>query len=313
MNDLMNEIHEEEGQQDPQQQQHQNGGAVIIDVRENANPAAGKQVRDKDMNDFFVEVAEVKRLLGVIDILHNRIHNTHEISKTVTEPEDVQDIRDQIQEDTTKVKKTGHKVKSKLDKIDKMNAEAMQKEGQGLGSSSERTRTSITAGLKKKLKLQMDKFQRLRLLMQAEYRETVERRLFTITGEHASREEIEQLIESGQSERIFQSALVPQSKVADTLQEIEERHRAVKDLEQSLLELHQLFIDMSVLIESQGAVLDSVEKQVERGAEFLGEGTEVLRDARRLAIQGNKYMICVLGVTVVALVFILTTLRASVF
>jgi len=39
--------------------------------------------------------------------------------------------------------------------------------------------------------------------------------------------------------------------VLDTLAEIQERHRAVKELEQSLLELHQIFLDMAVLVEAQ--------------------------------------------------------------
>jgi hypothetical protein len=42
--------------------------------------------------------------------------------------------------------------------------------------------------------------------------------------------------------------------VLDTLAEIQERHRAVKDLEQSLLELHQIFLDMAVLVEAQVSV-----------------------------------------------------------
>jgi t-SNARE complex subunit (syntaxin) len=42
--------------------------------------------------------------------------------------------------------------------------------------------------------------------------------------------------------------------VLDVLAEIQERNRAVKDLEQSLLELHQIFLDMAVLVEAQVAV-----------------------------------------------------------
>lgn len=54
-------------------------------------------------------------------------------------------------------------------------------------------------------------------------------------------------------------------RVIDTLAEIQERHRAVKDLEQSLLELHQMFLDMAVLVEAQGEMLDNIEKQVRQG------------------------------------------------
>ena len=48
----------------------------------------------------------------------------------------------------------------------------------------------------------------------------------------------------------------------DTLAEIEERGEAVRELEKSLLDLHQIFLDMAVLVEAQGEMLDNIEAQV---------------------------------------------------
>jgi len=42
--------------------------------------------------------------------------------------------------------------------------------------------------------------------------------------------------------------------VLDTLVEIQERHAAVRELEKSLLDLHQIFLDMAVLVEAQGDI-----------------------------------------------------------
>jgi hypothetical protein len=69
---------------------------------------------------------------------------------------------------------------------------------------------------------------------------------------------------AGQAETIFQTAILEQGRgrVLDTLAEIQERNRAVKDLEASLLELHQIFLDMAVLVEAQGEMLDNIEQQV---------------------------------------------------
>eukprot|EP00878_Enallax_costatus_P042764 GHUV01050226.1.p1 GENE.GHUV01050226.1~~GHUV01050226.1.p1 ORF type:complete len:105 (-),score=37.89 GHUV01050226.1:98-412(-) len=69
---------------------------------------------------------------------------------------------------------------------------------------------------------------------------------------------------TGEAETIFQKAILEQGRgrVLDTLAEIQERNRAVKDLEASLLELHQIFLDMAVLVEAQGEMLDNIEKQV---------------------------------------------------
>ena len=49
--------------------------------------------------------------------------------------------------------------------------------------------------------------------------------------------------------------------MADTLAEIHERHEAVKELEKSLLDLHQIFLDMAVLVEAQGEMLDNIGAQ----------------------------------------------------
>lgn len=48
----------------------------------------------------------------------------------------------------------------------------------------------------------------------------------------------------------------------DAMAEIQERHEAVKDLEESLADLHQIFLDMSVLVDAQGEMLDNIEQQV---------------------------------------------------
>ena len=45
------------------------------------------------------------------------------------------------------------------------------------------------------------------------------------------------------------------------MQEIQERASAVKDLERQLLGLHQIFLDMAVLVEAQGEMLDNIETQ----------------------------------------------------
>jgi hypothetical protein len=49
-----------------------------------------------------------------------------------------------------------------VEALDRLNEQALTKKGQGLGSASERTRTSITAGLKRKLKDLMGEFSELR-------------------------------------------------------------------------------------------------------------------------------------------------------
>jgi syntaxin 1B/2/3 len=86
-------------------------------------------------------------------------------------------------------------------------------------------------------------FQALRQRFQDEYQEVVERRVYTVTGKKVDELVIEQLIETGDSEQIFQRAIQEQGRgqILDTIAEIQERHDAVRDIEKKLLELHQVF------------------------------------------------------------------------
>lgn len=73
-------------------------------------------------------------------------------------------------------------------------------------------RTSITAGLKKRLKDLMSEFTELRKRVQQEYREVVERRVHAVTGRKVGEEEIDRIIETGEGETVFQQALLNQGK-----------------------------------------------------------------------------------------------------
>ena len=75
-----------------------------------------------------------------------------------------------------------HRVKSKVEALDRDNDSARERPGQGPGSANERTRSSITGGLRRKLKDLMGDFSDLRTQMQSEYPEVVKQRVYTVTG-----------------------------------------------------------------------------------------------------------------------------------
>lgn len=84
----------------------------------------------------------------------------------------------------------------------------------------------------------------------------------------------------------------------DTVQEIQERHSAVKDLERQLLGLHQIFLDMAVLVEAQGELLDNIETQVAKANEYVNQGNKALTSAKALQKSTRKWMCCVLFICV---------------
>ena len=144
-------------------------------------------------------------------------------------------------------------------------------------------------------------------------------RYFTITGERASEEILENLISSGESESLLQKAIQGQwsGQIMDTICEIQERHDAVKEIEKSLLELHEIFMEyMAALVEAQGHQLNDIESHVARASSFVRRGADNLQEAGGYDRKSSRKRTCMamaLGaVVILVLLFpLLTTIFES--
>ncbi|XVE87948.1 hypothetical protein DITRI_Ditri19aG0029400 [Diplodiscus trichospermus] len=244
-----------------------------------------------NLDKFFEDVETVKEDMKNVEGLYKALQEANEECKTVHNAKTMKQLRARMDMDVEQVLKRVKIIKGKLEGLERSNAASRNVPGCGPGSSADRTRTSVVSGLGKKLKDLMDDFQGLRSRMQAEYKETVERRYFTITGQKADEETIENLISSGESESFLQRAIQEQGRgqIMDTISEIQERHDAVKEIEKNLIELHQIFLDMAALVEAQGHQLNDIESHVAHASSFVRRGTEHLQEAREYQKSSRKW------------------------
>ncbi|KAJ0983174.1 hypothetical protein J5N97_011429 [Dioscorea zingiberensis] len=256
---------------------------------------------DHGMENFFKQVKEVENLMEKLSKQLQRLQEANEESKTVTQASAMKEIKRRMEKDVDDGGKVARCIKQTGKKI-----------GCEKGSGVDRSRMAMTAGLKKKLKDRMNDFQKLRETIQNEYREVVERRVFTVTGSQPTDEMIDNLIENGNSEQIFQKAIqeMGRGQVTDTLKEIQERHDAVRDIETKLLDLHQVFMDMAVLVEAQGEMLDNIEIQVTNAKNHIESGNGALHTAKKLQKSSRKCMvISVLILIIIAIIIALSVLK----
>lgn len=235
-----------------------------------------------DMTQFFNEVGVIKSEVDNIKQLLERVKAVNAESRTVHMTQAMKALQSRMDADIALVTQFAKSIKLKLEVLDKANAANRRVRGCEEGSPTDRTRTSITSTLRKKLKDLMGEFQVLRQKMMEEYKETVERRYYTLTGEHADDETIENIIETGNSETFLQKAIQEQGRgqVLDTIKEIQERHDAVKEIERNLIELNQIFMDMATLVEAQGEQLNDIEQHVNKATSFVERGTRQLKIAK---------------------------------
>lgn len=267
---------------------------------------AGKE--SVNLDKFFEDIENVKEDMRQVERLYKQLQESNEESKTVHNAQTMKELRTRMDLDVEQVLKKVKIIKGKLEGLERSNAAHRNLPGCGPGSSADRTRTSVVSGLGKKLKDMMDDFQGLRARMTAEYKETIERRYFTITGEKASEDTIETLISSGESESFLQKAIQEQGRgqIMDTISEMQERHDAVKEIEKNLIELHQIFMDMAALVEAQGHQLNDIESHVMHASSFVRRGTENLQVAKEQQKKSRKWtcIAIILGIVLIILLLI---------
>ncbi|KAK1288935.1 hypothetical protein QJS10_CPB19g01229 [Acorus calamus] len=264
---------------------------------------------DLGLESFFKQVHDIEKQIEKLSKLLQKLQDANEESKAVIKAASMKAIKQRMEKDIDEVGRVARLTKLKVEELDKDNLANRQKPGCGKGSGVDRSRTSTTVALKKKLKDKMTEFQTLRESIQQHYREVVERRVFTVTGNRADEETIDQLIETGKSEQIFQKAIQEQGRgqVMDTLAEIQERHDAVREIERKLLELQQIFLDMSVLVEAQGDMLDNIESQVSSAVDHVQSGTTALRKAKKLQRNSRKWMCIAIIILLIIVVIIIVS------
>lgn len=127
-----------------------------------------------------------------------------------------------------------------------------------------------------------------------------------MTGKQADEETIENMIRTGESETFLQQAIREQGRghLLETIREVQERHDGVKAIEQHFMELHSIFMDISVLVDSQGQMINDIEANVIRATSYTDRGTQQLQAARRHQLSKRKWT-CISVLLLIVLIIIL--------
>jgi syntaxin 1B/2/3 len=132
----------------------QGGGATSLD----APPAD----RAGELEGFFAAAEAVKADLADIRQRQRGIAALHERGKTIVRQKEMRRHQEEMQQAVNEVNVVASRAKGKIEALDRDNELALTRRGQGVGSASERTRTSVSTGLKRKLKDLMAEFGDLR-------------------------------------------------------------------------------------------------------------------------------------------------------
>lgn len=252
---------------------------------------------EQNLTNFFEEVGAIKTDMEEIVNLLLDLQDLNEESKSTHSAKVLRGLRDRINSDMVTILRKAKNIKARLGSLDQSNIDnrsisAAYKEG----SPIDRTRMSVTNGLRIKLRDMMNDFQSLRDQIVKDHKECLKRRYFNATGEEPSEEVVEKMILGGGQVNVFDGK-------ADLVMENQERHEALKEIQRSLTELHQVFLDMAVLVERQGEEVNDIEQNVAQAGDYISEGTKKLDSAKQLKKRSMKWTYC-LGALIFVLILI---------
>ncbi|XP_076244053.1 syntaxin 1A isoform X1 [Calliopsis andreniformis] len=277
------------------------------DVADDVSVNVGGQ--DDFMSEFFAEVEEIREMIDRIQTNVEDVKKKH--SAILSAPQTDEKVKMELEDLMSDIKKTANKVRAKL-KVIEQNIE--QEEHTNKSSADLRIRKTQHSTLSRKFVEVMTEYNRT----QTDYRERCKGRIqrqLEITGRTTTNEELEEMLEQGNPAVFTQGIIMETQQAKQTLADIEARHADIIKLENSIRELHDMFMDMAMLVESQGEMIDRIEYHVEHAVDYVQTATQDTKKALKYQSKARRKLIfiviCVLISAVILIAIIIGCLPRS--
>ncbi|KAK3792353.1 hypothetical protein RRG08_045898 [Elysia crispata] len=258
------------------------------------------------MEEFFEQVDEIHQTIDKIASSVDEVKKKH--SAILSAPQTDDRMKEELEQLMSEIKKNANKVRAKL-KVIEHNIE--QEEQTNKSPADLRIRKTQHATLTRNFVEVMNDYN----ACQIDYRDRCKGRIkrqLAITGKETTNEELEGMIESGNPAIFTQGIISDTQQAKQTVADIEARHNDIMKLETSIRELHDMFMDMAMLVESQGEMIDRIEYNVSKATEYIGEAVNDTKKAVKYQSKARRRQIFMMICIAVLIVILITIIAVSV-
>jgi len=264
-------------------------------------------MEESKMDDFFQEVEEIRDNIDRIQGCVEEVKRKH--SAILSAPQTDEKMKQELEDSMSNIKKTANKVRAKLKVIE---GQIEQDEQVNKASAELRMKKTQHSTLSRKFVEVMTEYNRT----QTDYRERCKSRIqrqLEITGRTTTNEELEDMLEQGNPAVFTQGIIMDTAAAKQTLADIEARHADIIKLETSIKELHDMFMDMAMLVESQGEMIDRIEYHVEHAVDYVQTATQDTKKALKYQSKARRKRIFLLGciTLLVAIIVIILIIKLA--
>jgi syntaxin 1A len=250
------------------------------------------------MEEFFEQVEEIRTNIEKIGANVEEVKKKHSTILSAPQPDDKD--KEELEELMAEIKKNANKVRGKL-KVIEQNIE--QEENSNKTSADLRIRKTQHATLSRRFVEVMSDYN----TTQTDYRERCKGRIqrqLEITGRSVQGEELENMLESGNPAVFTQGIVMETQQAKQSLADIEARHKDIIKLENSIKELHDMFVDMAMLVESQGEMIDRIEFNVEKSVDYVDTAVADTKKALEYQSKARRKKLMILACATVMIILL---------
>ncbi|CAO3633074.1 unnamed protein product [Mucor fragilis] len=274
------ESYEMRNQQQQQQQQQQQKEALA------ANDLS-------TTSGFFDQIDRLKYDIDAINTRVDQIGSLHNNALASFNEQQSKQTARELDKIKTETQQKNTAIKNQIQELENSNARLPN------NPDTEMRRFQASA-LKKRFLDTIQRYQDVERNYQLKYRQRIERQI-RIVKPDASQDEVDDIIDADDTPQVFAQSLMNASRQGQSkavLSEVQTRHDDIKHIEKTIVELHQLFMDMQMMVEQQGEVLNTVEQNADETVVNLNEGNSQLTRAIALAKSTRAKKWCCLGLCI---------------
>lgn len=234
-----------------------------------------------EMDKFFSQSKQIKDLLASINGRLSTLDNLYKTFIMGSEAEQSKMEAD-IEKVLLLVNQASVDIKKLLDQLnnDNQRIEPIAEKGSG----DIRMRTLHYASLLRQFSEAMKKFKKTQRLFSQKQQEQI-KATYLIVRPYATMRELNKLFDATGEMVMTRSDILKlgdKGDLAKHLAEVRARHENVVNIEKGISALNQMFIDLEVMVDEQGDVLESIEDSLEHIEDYLDEAAVNMQEAREL-------------------------------
>jgi t-SNARE complex subunit (syntaxin) len=274
-------------------------------------PIITKEDAETEMPRFFVQINEIKEANKRVKTFTEEIEKLHKAALSTADSQESADLSSKIEALMAKVSQMSNKTRRTLQEMNSITKELMQKYPKSSGNL--RMRESNHRQASKAFMEAMRSYQKMQETYQSKYRDQIQRQ-YLIVKPRATKAELAELTKDPEAMKIQVFAMSVKEDSKKTLGQMKNRLQDMQNIEKSILDLNQMFLQMQDLVVSQGEIINRIEYNVDQIEDYTAQAAKNMENAleSQKAIQKKKWYIILIVMAIFGIVIVCVLLSVIV-